>query len=63
MGGVQRVADEHLVAERPALVGDPREVPPHRAVRDERMAVERLGEDALAHRLRRLGLHPVEAGA
>src|SRR4051812_45275926 len=45
--GVERIPDQHHVAERPALVPQPWEVAPYRLVGDERMAAERIGEYAL----------------
>jgi hypothetical protein len=46
MRGVRRVADEHDVATEPRIAPDGRELPPDAAVRDERVAVELLGEKA-----------------
>ena len=54
MRGMQGVADQHHVAVRPVLVPDPGKIAPHRLVRDQRMAVERIGEYLLADRLRLL---------
>ena len=54
MRRVQRVADQHPVAERPALVPDPGEVAPYRFVREQPVAVEGGGEYLLANGLRLL---------
>ena len=62
MRGVQRVADQHHVAERPALVPDPRKIAPDRAVGDQRVSVQRVGEHLLADR-RGCSSVCVEAGA
>jgi len=60
VGGRLRVADQDRVPHHPGLVGDRREIPPERAVVDELVAFELVGEHVLDHR-QHLGLgEPVE---
>src|SRR6476646_1120915 len=63
MCGVQRVAQQHAVAMRPARIVHQRKLPPDRIVRDQRMAVEHVGENAFAKTDRLHLAHAREAGA
>src|SRR3974377_513075 len=63
MRRVQRVAQQHVIAIRPALVAHQRKPSPDRIVGDQRMAAECIGKNALAYCARVLLAHLCKAGA
>src|SRR5689334_10643195 len=63
MRGPQRVADQHHVLERPAIVPDPCKIAPSRTIGNQSLALQRLFENKFTIAAGLLSRELVEAGA